>query len=240
MKRLIRKTVRNMGWELTRFRPETSNWARLVRMLSIHGVNTVLDIGANTGQYAKNLRDAGFEGKIVSFEPLLEAHSQLCRAARNDPLWTIAERMAIGDRDGYAEIHVGHNSVFSSFLPTLDALRDADPDCGFVEKQTVPIARLDSVANRFIDRGKSFFVKVDVQGFESKVLDGAPELLNHAVGLQLELPLVEVYEGVVLFQSFLERINNLDFDLWSLIPGFVDIKTGRLFEVDGVFFKRLK
>src|SRR5258708_32934913 len=132
MKRLIRKTVRNMGWELTRFRPETSNWARLVRMLSTHGVNTVLDIGANTGQYAKNLRDAGFEGKIVSFEPLLEAHSQLCRAARNDPLWTIAERMAIGDRDGYGEIDVGHSSVFSSFLPTLDALRDADPDCGFV------------------------------------------------------------------------------------------------------------
>jgi FkbM family methyltransferase len=238
MKRLIRKTLSKAGWELTRFRPESSEWARLVRMLSVHSVDEVIDVGANTGQYAKNLRDAGYHGRIVSFEPLLEAHAQLCRAARNDPMWTVAERMAIGDSDGHAEIQVGRNSVFSSFLLPLDALRDADPDCGFVEKQFVPIARLDTVANRFIDRSRPFFVKVDVQGFESKVLDGALGLLNHDVGLQLELPLIDVYGGATLFQPFLERMRNLDFDLWSLIPGFADLKTGRLFEVDGVFFKR--
>lgn len=238
MKRLIRKTVRSMGWELTRFRPESSEWARLTRMLSAHAVSTVLDVGANTGQYAKNLRDAGFSGRIISFEPVLEAHAQLCRAARNDSRWTVAERMAISDRDGRAEIHVASNLASSSLLPMLDSHRAADPSSGFVATQMVPIARLDGVADRFLDSGEPFFIKIDVQGFESKVLDGAPMLLKRGVGLQLELSLIPLYEGETLFQPMLKRLSESSFDLWSLIPGFVDNRTGRLLQVDGVFFRR--
>jgi FkbM family methyltransferase len=238
MKRWIRKTLRKMGWELTPFQPESSEWARLACMLSAQGVTTVLDVGANTGQYARNLRDTGFTGKIVSFEPILEAYTQLCRAARNDSLWTVPERMAIGDKDGRAEIHVADNLVSSSMLPMLDSHRAADPNSCFVATQTVPVARLDSVADRFLDDRESFFIKIDVQGFESKVLDGAPLLLNRATGLQIELSLVLLYDGEALFQPMLERLRESCFDLWSLIPGFVDGRTGRLLQVDGVFFRR--
>jgi len=238
MKRLIRKIVRNMGWELMRFRPESSEWARLVRMLSVHGVSTVLDVGANTGQYAQNLREAGFGGRIISFEPVLEAHTQLCQAARNDSLWTVAERMAIGDKDGRAEIHVAQNLASSSLLPMLDSHRAADPNSGFVDTQTVPVARLDSVADRFLDNGESFFIKIDVQGFERKVLEGAPMHLKRAIGLQLELSLTPLYDGETLFQPMLEHLHESNLDLWALIPGFVDNRSGRLLQVDGVFFKR--
>jgi FkbM family methyltransferase len=238
MKRLIRKTVRGMGLELTRFRPESSEWARLVRMLLAHGVNTVLDVGANTGQYAKNLRDAGFSGRIISFEPVSEAHSQLCRAARSDSLWTVAERMAIGDIDGRTDIHVAGNLASSSVLPMLDSHRAAEPSSGYVTTEAVPMARLDSLADRFLKNGESFFIKVDVQGFESKVLDGASMLLKRGVGLQLELSLTPLYEGEMLFQPMLDRLSESNFDLWSLVPGFVDNRTGRLLQVDGVFFRR--
>jgi FkbM family methyltransferase len=238
MKRLVRKTLRKMGWELMRFRPESSEWARLVRMLSVHRVSTVLDVGANTGQYAKNLRDAGFAGRIVSFEPVLEAYTELCRTARNDSLWTVAERMAIGDKDGRAEIHVANNLVSSSLLPMLDSHCAADPNSRFVDTETVPVARLDSVADRFLGNDESFFIKIDVQGFENKVLDGAPMLLRRGVGLQLELSLTPLYEGEMLFQPMLDRLSKSDFDLWSLVPGFVDNRTGRLLQVDGVFFRR--
>jgi FkbM family methyltransferase len=238
MKRMIRKTLRKMGWELTRFRPESSEWARLVRMLSAHGVSAVLDVGANTGQYAKNLRDAGFSGQIVSFEPVLEAHKQLCTAARNDPLWTIAERMAIGDRDGGAEIHVAANLASSSLLPMLDSHLGADPGSGFNDSQSVPMARLDTVGNQCLKNGEFIFIKIDVQGFEKKVLDGAPMLLQRAVGLQLELSLTPLYEGETLFQPMLEYLRESQFDLWALVPGFVDNRNGRLLQVDGVFFKR--
>jgi FkbM family methyltransferase len=238
MKRLVRTALRNAGWELTRFRPESCEWARLKCMFSAHGVDTVLDVGANRGQYARNLRDAGFSGRIISFEPLLTAHSQLCRVARSDPSWTVAERMAIGDWDGQTEIHVANNSLSSSLLPMLAAHRAAEPKSGFVANEAVPIARLDTVAPRFLKNEKPIFIKIDVQGFEKKVIDGAPELLKRAVGLQLELSLMPLYEGETLFQPMVECLRAIDFDLWSLSPGFVDTRNGRLLQVDGVFFHR--
>jgi len=238
MRRLVRKALRKVGWELTRFRPELCEWARLKCMLSTHGVDTVLDVGANKGQYAKNLRDAGFTGRIVSFEPLLEAHSQLCRIARRDSLWTVAERVAIGDRDGQTEIHVANNSVSSSLMRMLASHRAADPESVLVATETVPIARLDSIAPRFLKNDKPIFIKIDVQGFEKKVIDGAPELLSRTVGLQLELSLTPLYEGETLFQSMVECLQAIDFDLWALYPGFVDKRNGRLLQVEGVFIHR--
>jgi len=238
LKRLVRKALRKAGWELTRFRPESCEWARLKCMLSAHGVGTVLDVGANTGQYAKNLRDAGFKGRIVSFEPTSEAHSQLCRVARSDSMWTVAERMAIGDWDGRTQIHVANNSVSSSLLPMLASHRAAAPESGFVATEAVSIARLDSIAPRFLQDDKSIFIKIDVQGFEKKVLEGAPKLLQRTVGLQIELSLTPLYDGETLFQPMVEYLCAMDFDLWGLIPGFIDKRNGRLLQVDGIFFQR--
>lgn len=238
MRRLVRRGLRKTGWELTRFRPESCEWARLKCMLCAHGVDTVLDVGANTGQYAKNLRDAGFKGRIVSFEPISEAHLQLCRVARNDALWTVAERTAIGDWDGHTQIHVAKNSVSSSLLPMLPAHRSADPESGFISTESVTIARLDSIAPRFLRDDKSIFLKIDVQGFEKKVLEGAPKVLERTVGLQLELSLTPLYEGETLFQPMLEYVCGLDFDIWALTPAFIDKRNGRLLQVDGVFFRR--
>jgi len=238
LKRLVRKALRKAGWELTRFRPESCEWARLKCMLSAHGVGTVLDVGANTGQYAKNLRDAGFKGRIVSFEPTSEAHSQLCRVARSDSMWTVAERMAIGDWDGRTQIHVANNSVSSSLLPMLASHRTAAPESGFVATEAVAIVRLDSIAPRFLQDDKSIFIKIDVQGFEKKVLEGAPKLLQRTVGLQIELSLTPLYDGETLFQPMVEYLRAMDFDLWGLIPGFIDKRNGRLLQVDGIFFQR--
>jgi FkbM family methyltransferase len=238
MKRLIRKTLRKMGWELTRFRPESSEWSQLVLMLHAHEVELVLDVGANAGQYAKNLRDAGFPGRIISFEPILEAHSQLCRAARGDSLWTVAERMAIGDWDGQTEIHVANNSVSSSLLPMLASHREAEPGSAFSATESVSIARLDSAAQQFLKNDSSLFIKIDVQGSEKKVLDGAPKLLEQAVGLQIEVSLVPLYEGGTLFLPMTEYLLSSGFDLWGLIPGFVDRRNGRLLQGDLIAFRR--
>lgn len=238
VKRLLRKTIRRIGWDLTPFRPESSDWARLIQMLSVHAVDTVLDVGANTGQYAKNLRDAGFLGRIISFEPLSEAHSELCDVARHDPLWTVAERIAISDANGHAEIHVAANSVSSSLLPMLDSHRDAEPGSAFVYSESVPTATLDTAATPFVSGAQTLFLKIDVQGSEDKVLDGARLLLKRAVGLQLELSLTPLYQGETLLQSIVQKLGELNFELWNLVPGFVDKRTGRLLQADGIFFKR--
>ena len=189
------------------------------------------------GQFARHLRDAGFRGRIISFEASVKAHSILVNNARGDANWTIASRMAVGDRDGKTTINISQNSVSSSILPILGTHLQAEPESRYIASEEVNMRRLDSVASDFLSNGDRIFLKLDVQGFESEVLRGAHELLTRICGIRLEMSLVPLYEGEDLFDSMLQRLRGLGFVLWSLVPGFVDKNTGRLLQVDGVFFK---
>lgn len=239
VKRLIRRTLRNHGWELSPFSLERSEWAQVKKMLDFKGVMTVLDVGANSGQYAKNIRDAGFGGKIISVEPGSEAHGSLTRAAAGDPLWHILPPMALGKEDGFVELHVSANhGESSSILPILAASTDAMPESGYIATERVALATLDTVAKQYLNDGDCpVFLKLDVQGFESEVLKGATQLLPTIVGLQVELSLVPLYQGQLLFNDMINLLRGHGFELWSLIPGFLNPATGRLLQVDGLFLR---
>src|SRR6185312_5187126 len=240
VKRLIRRTVRRFGWELSHFNPGSSEWAQVKKFLDLESVTTVLDVGANRGQYAKNIRDAGFRGKIISMEPGSEAHQFLTRAAAGDPLWQILPPIAIGSQDGFVELNVSGNSgESSSILPILSASTEAMPQSGYVATERVPLAMLDTIAKQYLNNVDGpIFLKLDVQGFESEVLKGAAQVLTKVAGLQVELSLVPLYEGQLQFNEMIEILIGLGFELWSLIPGFVNQNTGRLLQVDGLFSRR--
>lgn len=242
---VVRRLVRRLGLQsssavlrLRRFYPRPSDAAQLAKMLAHHGVNVVLDVGANAGQFGKDLRLAGYAGRIVSFEPLSAAHAQLLTTTRGDPNWIVAERMAVGNQEGDVTINVSGDSVSSSVMDMLEAHVVAAPDSVFVGKEQIRMHRLDSVARNYLRDGDVVFLKVDVQGFESQVLEGAAQVLPEVVGMQLELSLVPCYEGQVLLPPMLERIVGSSFDLWSVWPGTVDQCTGRMLQVDAVFFCR--
>ena len=237
MKRLIRRSLCRAGWELKRFDPDTSQWAQLVKQLSVHEVNVVLDVGANLGQFARNLRDFGFQGKIISFEALQAVHTRLRDLARGDKQWVVAPRVAVGDRDGETTINISGNSVSSSVLPMLRAHVDAAPQSRYVTLEQVDLRRLDTIAGDYLSDGDRPFLKVDVQGFEYQVLQGATRLLDGLVGIQMEMSLVPLYDGERLFDPLLHDLKARGFELWSLAPAFVDPGTGRLLQLDGVFFR---
>jgi FkbM family methyltransferase len=232
-----RSALRRIGFDLIRYNPQKTHEAALARLLAVREIDTVLDIGANEGQYATMVRRAGFREKIISFEPLAEAHSKLRQAAAHDPLWTVAPRTALGDHEGTLLMHVAANSASSSALPMLDAHLQAAPESAYIGCVTVPVSRLDTVADDMHVDGQNLFLKIDVQGFESKVLDGAPRLLDRIRGVQLELSLVPLYEGETLFLSQVDCLARKDFELWGLMPSFIDKKTGRTLQVDGIFFR---
>src|ERR1700690_934884 len=237
MRWFIRGCLWRMGWDLRRFDPNHSEWAQLVQQLAFHEVDVVLDVGANIGQFARKLRDSGFRGKIVSFEATSAAYGKLLAEAKADKNWTIAPRAAIGDRDGSTTIHVSGNSVASSVLPMLPSHANADPESRYVASEEVILYKLDTISRQFVRNSDRVFVKLDVQGFEYQVLQGATELLTPIVGLQLEHSLVPLYDGEHLFHPMLHELEERGFELWSLVPGFVDRSTGRLLQVDGVFFR---
>ncbi len=237
IKALINRILRRYGLEIVGFSVDTSEALRFQTLLSYYRIDMILDVGANIGQYARSLRQGGYTGRIVSFEPLADAHLRLLNASRKDRLWTIAPRLAIGNTDGETVINVSRNSESSSILGMLDSHLQAAPDSKYIDTERVRIARLDTIVNQYIEGSSDILLKIDVQGFEMHVLEGANNLLPKIRGLQIELSLVPLYEGQVLFSEMLNRIVEMGFELHALAPVFADRKTGRLLQVDGIFFR---
>ncbi|OBI59753.1 FkbM family methyltransferase [Mycobacterium sp. E796] len=224
--------------EVTRYYAE-SDWKRkFVDELKSRRVNIVLDVGANSGQYATGLRRADFKGRIVSFEPLAGPFSLLAGNASGDPQWDCL-RCALGDDEAEVSMNVAGNAgASSSVLPMLKSHRDVLPSANYVGTEDVPMSRLDSLASTILGPDDVPFVKIDVQGFEKQVIAGGGTTIgDRCIGMQLELSFVPLYEGGMLAEEALELARSLGFVLTGFAPFFVDVRTGRLLQADGVFFR---
>ena len=206
-------------------------------MLSAHGVNLVFDVGANVGQFARSLRDAGYRGRIVSFEPLSHAREKLKTASEGDDLWEIGPRAVVGDRDGEIEFHTAGNSVSSSALKMLGEHVKAAPESAYVGSERLPLRRLDGIGREYIRPDSVLFIKIDTQGFEHQVLQGARELLKRSVGLHLELLFVPLYQGQHTFDELISESKALGFEMWDIKAEQADGKNGRVLWGNGTFFR---
>jgi FkbM family methyltransferase len=205
-------------------------------MLEHLGLDTVLDVGANIGQYASALRASGYRGKIVSCEPLSDAFEHLERRSAGDADWT-AFRTAVGAEPGTLEINVSANSYSSSLLPMTNAHCDAAPGSEFVRSEHVPVTTVaDLVRERGIDPSRTL-LKVDTQGYEPQVLDGAGDLVGRFAAIALELSFVPLYEGQQLFDELVDRVRGAGYSLHGLEAGFSDPRTGQMLQCDGLFVR---
>ncbi len=237
MKSQFKQLLRSVGYDIHRYNPSSSQTCQLEHALRNHKIDLVLDVGANVGQFAKSLREVGYNDRIVSFEPLIDAHHILSKAARGPKGWEVHERCAIGDINGTIVINVSGNSVSSSVLPMLKEHSDAAPESAFSRSEETPIQTLDSVSARYMTSRNSTLIKIDTQGFEWQVLDGAPQTIKRARGVMIELSIVQLYSGQRLWQEIFQRLESEGFRLWSLNPAFIDPRDGRTLQLDGIFFR---
>jgi len=238
MKKLIKKIFYSLGLDLYRLSPSSNSSYQLLAALNHVHADVVFDVGANIGQFAQELRSVGFLGEIISFEPLSSAHAVLSKAVQTDDKWKIHPRAAVGDQDGEIEINIAGNSVSSSVLPMLDAHSSAAVGSAYVASERAQLTRLDSVAPTYLSAHARPFIKIDTQGFESQVLDGATETIKRAHGVLLELSLVPLYEGQTLWQEMIQRMADQGFTLWAIQKGFTDPRTGRSLQVDAIFLRQ--
>jgi FkbM family methyltransferase len=237
MKKIVRKIVNALGLDLRRLNSFDNPSVQLLAALDYVKANIVFDVGANVGQFAHDLRSVGFGGKIISFDPLTSAHTQLRKAARNDPDWVIHPRVALGDRDAEISINIAGNSVSSSVLPMLDAHSSAAVGSAYIASEPTPLVRLDTIADQYLGNDSRPFIKIDTQGFEWQVLDGASDTLRRANGLLLEISFVPLYEGQRLWREVIERMEREGFSLWAIQKGFTDPRTGRSLQADVIFLR---
>jgi len=182
---------------------EASGSKMRAKFLNSRQIDLVIDVGANKGQYAKEIRKAGYKGRIISFEPVTETFNQINAASRNDDLWDV-RKMGVGAAKGSATINISRNSVYSSFLDQTDMASAFSKKSAVVLTETVPVVALDDLD---FGSAQSIFLKIDTQGYEKEVLAGAQKLLSKCRGLQLELPVEHLYAGV---WSFTEAVMYMD------------------------------
>jgi FkbM family methyltransferase len=163
-----RSLVQGFGYDVHKLRDEPT-----AQLMEVAASSAVIGVGANTGQFASWVRDTGFEGEIISFEPQPEEHAALVSAAETDPARTIAPRCAPGAANGTAQIHVAGNSLSSSLLEMLD-LHSAN-------------ATMSAYAD-----------SIDTQGSEAEVLGGATTTLPKIAADHAELSLAPLYDGQAL------------------------------------------
>jgi FkbM family methyltransferase len=234
----VRACTRRVGYDVVRYHPRTPVLEQRRRLIEHYGITTVIDIGANVGQYGKELRrDIGYSGRILSFEPVPIAFEQLEALAASDPLWEVFP-MAVGNTDGVMDINVSENLVSSSFLEMGDLHVAVAPESKYFATHRAKIIKLDSVFGdlmRTCQGDQRVLLKIDTQGFEKHVVEGARQVLAEMTLVQMELSLVPLYQQEEPFLLMCERMASAGYALVSLETGFADPESGRLLQVDAFF-----
>tara|TARA_R110002050_G_scaffold104139_1_gene213499 strand:+ start:2487 stop:3200 length:714 start_codon:yes stop_codon:yes gene_type:complete len=209
---------------------------RRIKLLEHYKITKILDVGANNGQYAKQTYLLGYKREIISFEPVKSVFNELKKSASKNKTWSV-HNFGLGDKEEELEINISKNTFSSSLLDIMQDHVEGAPESQYTHKEKIQIKKLDDIFSKITHKNDKVFLKMDVQGFEENVIKGAKESLKFIEGIQLEMSLEELYKGEILFDDVIKLVKSFGFKLYSLENGFYNEKTGRLLQVDGIFFK---
>lgn len=232
----LNSLLHRSGFELMRYNKGTNGALRRKAILEKYNIDLIIDVGANTGIYGKEVRETGYTGEIISFEPLTDAFEKLKANVEMDPKWK-AYNFALGSENGNQLINISANSHSSSILEILDTHTKAETSASYVGKQEIQIRTLDSFLFDYKVSNKEVYLKIDTQGFELNVLRGAINSLNFIQTIQLEMSLQPLYDGQPLYNNVMDFLHSYNYSLIDIEPGFADLKTGTLLQFDGIFRK---
>jgi len=209
----------------------------LATLLRRCAVNCVLDVGANHGQFGRRLRRVGYRGHIVSFEPVPETFARLERAAAEDPRWTV-HPYALGREAGSAPMQVVHGTL-SSMLPATRFGADRYERLRTPAVQEVEVRRLDAVLDEVVAHvpDPRLYLKLDTQGYDVEAFAGLGERARELVGMQSEVAVLPIYEGMPLMCEALEVYAAAGFGISALYPVSRQSATGRVLEFDCVMVR---
>lgn len=238
LKSAIRRLFYRIGYDIRGLKHANTEQTAAKSLLGQTKPVAVLDVGANIGQYVDMIRELGFKGKVVSFEATEEAHSVLAARAKRTSNWIAAPLGALGAEKGSIEINIAGNLVSSSLLDMKPLHVQAAPESAYVGRQRVKIERLDVVAPDLIPPSGDLYLKIDTQGYEREVLKGSLGLLPRVTALQLELSIAALYDKAPSLVEMLDYSAQLGYELFNLVPGYKDVNSGRVYQLEGFFIRK--
>jgi FkbM family methyltransferase len=238
LKELVRKGATRVGCQLGRLPAMESLGQHLREVFAELQITCVLDVGAHVGQYGRFLRNIGYEGQIVSFEPIQANFAALLQRSAGDRRWT-ALRMALGNHNAIVPMNVAHVTQFSSFLSPNQYSLDRFDGFSHVDRvEMVEMKRLDVIFDACVAPAHDarVFLKLDTQGYDLNVLEGAGSCLDRTLGLQSELSVKPLYEGMTGYITAMSSLHRMGFDLTGVFPVLRDEHL-RIVEFDSVMVK---
>ncbi len=220
VRRAVRGWLQARGFDIVRYPVPSPEERHLAALFAELGIECVFDIGAHVGDYGASLREFGYAGRIVSFEPVAANAARLRR--RTDPGWTVVQA-AVGNESGRARIKLARGDQQHSFLPPSDYGTSLLPgQLETVGGEEVDVVRIDDVFGDHAAPGERVFLKIDTQGWDAEVLRGAERSLESVAAIQFELAIQPTYEGQPDYLEILGWLRGRDFHPTGIFPFFSD------------------
>ena len=234
LKNLLHSTLKKINYDLVKI--PYGDLGKRIEIIMRYNIKTIFDVGANIGEFAENMRDAGYKHNIISFEPRRQAFSELLQKSKNDSNWNCVN-IALGKHNGTSIINIAGNNTSSSLLEMNQIHIDVKPHSKYIGKEEITVKKLDSVISDYIEPEEEIYLKIDTQGYEKQILDEAERSISNIRVIQLEMSLIELYKGGALIYEMVPFLESKSFFLSSIERGFHDKNSGRLLQVDGIFIR---
>ncbi len=233
-KRLVRNLVNKLGYDIRRI---SGNNPRLLMGLEFQPIKTVIDVGANQGQFAGYIRDIFPQAKIFCFEPIPDAVKKLKKWGEMQDNKVEVLPFALGDTNGKVTMfhHLDH-SPSSSLLKTTRTVEGLYPQLKKQELIEVFLKTLDESMKPYALEN-DIFIKLDVQGFEDRVIRGGQKTLRRAKACLLEMNLDSLYEGQASFESLVTQLYQLGYHYAGNFNQEYNFHDGHVVFLDAMFVK---
>jgi FkbM family methyltransferase len=238
---VIRKLVNRLGYDVVRFPNRRGFEYHLSQLFDFLHIDTVLDVGANHGQYATSLRALGYDGWIYSYEPVKSIFDSLSAQMTGDNRWR-GFNFALGEAEDRKPINVAAgDGQASSFLTFNDDGPERWGDAHKVARmEEVEVHRLDGVISEIIGERSDarIYLKLDTQGLDLSILRSAGNQMPRILGLQAEIAAHHFYEGMLPFGDAINGFQELGFEITGIFPLSREFDNLRVIEFDFVFMRR--
>lgn len=200
------------------------------------GIKTVLDVGAHMGEFAQRIRTMLPNAELVCFEPLEEPFAKLTERFQGQPNFR-AIRCALGEKAGQHEIHHNEYAPSSSLLPMAELHKKSFPFAVKEQTEMIEVRRLSDVA-RELNLPDPLLLKLDVQGFEDKVIAGGQDVVARAKIIIIEVSFQPLYEGGPLFDDVYRLLRDHGFTYNGNFEQLSSPRDGRILQADAIFCRQ--
>lgn len=237
IKAFIKKYLRRKGYNIVpydeyfeKIKMVNYNWLKSI------GIDTIIDVGASNGGFVKKIRAIFPETQIFSFEPIKDSYDKLVEKNVLDKNFT-AFNCVLSNKEDIVDFYISSRSGCSSLLEMSEIHKNAYPDTAELKKTTLESKTLDEcLKNQIL---KSALLKIDVQGAEKLVLEGAIKTLENVQVVFMEINFVETYKDCILVNEAINLLKKYGFVFYGIENVSQSTIDGSFLQADAFFIKNI-